>query len=116
MRANQNSTESLPKPRVLELSHGDEGNYPGKRSKVWVPGRRLRTAEAEQEAASTGCESLQSCSAMGGQSEGPRLQTKPGCGQEGPFLSTSRTLGSVENVGVGDKGGCQVCRETLRPR
>ena len=59
MRAYQNSTESLPKPRVLELSHRDEGNYPGKGSKVWVPGRRLSTAEAEQEVACTGYESLQ---------------------------------------------------------
>ena len=116
MRASQNSTESLPKPRVLELSHRDEGNYPGKGSKVWVPGRRLSTVEAEQEVACTGYESLQKAPVpWEDRVRGCGCRQSQACGQERPLLATSRTLGSAEKVGEGDKGGCQVCRETLRP-
>lgn len=83
---------------------------------MWVPGRRLSTAEAEQEVASTGYESLPKAPVpWEDRVRGHGCRQSGECGQEGPFLATSRTLGSAEKVEVGDKGGCQVCRETLRP-
>lgn len=90
---------------VLELSHKDEGNYPGRGRKVWDLGRRLSTAEADREAASTGYESLQRAGAAGGQNEAPQLRTRLGmwAGRAFPCHIKDRILGQTDTV-VGDKG------------
>lgn len=103
----------MPKPRVLELSHRDEGNYPGKGSKVWVPGRRLSTAEDEQEVASTGYESLQKAPVpWEDRVRGRGCRQSRACGQERPLLATSRTLDLQERWGWETK---EVVRCAERP-
>lgn len=72
---------------------------------MWDLGRRLSTAEADREEASTGYESLQRAGAAGGQNEAPQLRTRLGmwAGRAFPCHIKDRILGQTDTV-VGDKG------------